>query len=110
MPAGKTAGAEPQKVAESGSGTSLSSRLPVLRNRRRYMIFELEAEDEIQAKDLMNEIHSKQFSLFGDKGASENRLKLIAFNGRYGLLRFHHTHSTETRAILATIYSCLLYT
>lgn len=83
----------------------MRSRLPVLRNRRRYMIFELEAEGEIQAKDLMNEIHSKQFSLFGDKGASENRLKLIAFNGRYGLLRFHHTHSTETRAILATIYS-----
>ena len=46
----------------------MRSRLPVLRSRRRYMIFELEAEDEIQAKDLMNEIHSKQFSLFGDSG------------------------------------------
>ena len=58
------------------------------------MIFELEAEDEILAKDLMGEIHSKQLFLFGDIGTSENRLKLITFNGRYGLIRFHHTHSS----------------
>ena len=83
----------------------MRSRFPVLRSRRRYMIFELEAEDEIQAKDLMPEIHSKQLSLFGDIGTSENRLKLIAFNGRYGLIRFHHTHSVETRATLASVYS-----
>ena len=66
----------------------MRSRLPVLRGRRRYMIFELEAEGEIQPKDLMSEIHSAQFSLFGDAGASKNRLKLITFNGRYGLFRF----------------------
>ena len=69
------------------------------------MVFELEAEDEIRGKDLMIEVHSNQFSLFGDTGASENRLKLIAFNGRFGLLRFHHTHSAETRATLASIRS-----
>jgi ribonuclease P/MRP protein subunit POP5 len=83
----------------------LRSRLPVLRGKRRYMIFELQAEGEIQAKDLMNEIYSSQFSLFGDQGGSRNRLKLIAFNGRYGLLRFSHLHIQETRATLATIHS-----
>jgi len=82
----------------------LRSRLPVLRARRRYMVFELEAEDTVSAKDLMNEIHSAQFSLFGDAGACVNRLKLITFNGKRGLLRCRHTHIDDTRAILATIF------
>lgn len=43
----------------------MRSRLPVLRGRRRYMIFELQSEGEISPKDLMNEIYSTQFSLFG---------------------------------------------
>jgi len=77
----------------------------VLRARRRYMAFSLEAEGEIQPKELVAGIHSAQFSLFGDAGASMNRLKLIAFDGRYGLLRCHHLHIQDTRAVLATIYS-----
>ena len=69
------------------------------------MIFELDAEAEISPKDLVSEIISSQFSLFGDAGASRNRLKLIAFNGRYGLLRFGHMHTRETRASIAAIRS-----
>ncbi|MEI8004440.1 MAG: Rpp14/Pop5 family protein, partial [Methanothrix sp.] len=69
------------------------------------MIFELQAEDEISPKDLMNEINSSQYSLFGDEGAAKNHLKMIAFNGRYGLIRFSHIHIQETRATLATIHS-----
>ena len=56
-----------------------------MRSRRRYMIFELESEDTsglIQARDLMNEIASSQFSLFGDEGSAKNRLRLISFDGR----------------------------
>lgn len=69
------------------------------------MVFELQSESEIQPKDLVSEIYSSQFSLFGDQGAAKNRLKLIAFNGRYGLMRFSHTHVQETRATLATVHS-----
>jgi len=69
------------------------------------MIFELDAEAEISPKDLVSEIISSQFSLFGDAGASRNRLKLIAFNGRYGLLRFGHMQNRETRASIAAIRS-----
>ena len=69
------------------------------------MIFELDAEAEISPKDLVSEIISSQFSLFGDAGASRNRLKLIAFNGRYGLLRFGHMQNSETRASMAAIRS-----
>ena len=77
----------------------------MLRGRRRYLIFELDAEAEISPKDLVSKIISSQFSLFGDAGASRNRLKLIAFNGRYGLLRFGHMQNRETRASMAAIRS-----
>ncbi len=86
----------------------MRSRLPVLRSRRRYMIFELESEDTsslIQARDLMNEIASSQFSLFGDEGAAKNRLRLISFDGRVGLIRFSHLHLNQTRATLAAVHS-----
>ena len=72
------------------------------------MIFVLESEDTsglIQARDLMNEIASCQFSLFGDGGAGKNRLRLISFDGRAGLIRFSHLHPTETRATLAAVHS-----
>jgi ribonuclease P/MRP protein subunit POP5 len=83
----------------------MRSRLPVLRARRRYMVFELQAEGEISPKDLMNEIISSQYSLFGDEGAAKNRLKMISFNGRFGLIRFSHIHVPQTRATLATVHS-----
>ncbi|VVB70875.1 Ribonuclease P protein component 2 [uncultured archaeon] len=85
----------------------MRSRLPVLRTRRRYMAFELEAEGArtIQPKDLMDEIFAIQFSLFGESGAAANRIKLITFNGRRGLLRCHHQHLSDTRAVLAAICS-----
>lgn len=69
------------------------------------MAFEVDSEETILARDLIGEIHSAQASLFGDKGTGENRLKLITFNGRFGLLRCSHAHIQETRAILASIYS-----
>ncbi|HOV82410.1 MAG TPA: Rpp14/Pop5 family protein [Methanothrix sp.] len=83
----------------------MRSRLPVLRERRRYMAFEIEAEGEISSKELMGEIHSSQLSLFGDIGAGQNRLRLIFFDGRRGLLRFGHRREMETRASLASIRS-----
>jgi len=69
------------------------------------MVFELEAEGEVSPRDLMSEIHAAQFSLFGDQGASQNRLKLISLHGSWGLLRCSHTHIEDTRAVLATVYS-----
>jgi ribonuclease P/MRP protein subunit POP5 len=83
----------------------LRSRLPVLRRRRRYMAFEIECEQEVMQKDLAAEIHSSHASLFGDNGTAENRLHLVYFDGRFGLLRCGHEHITKTRAILAAIYS-----
>ncbi len=69
------------------------------------MVFELDSEDAIGQKELIAEIYSSQASLFGDVGAAGNRLRLISFDGRFGLLRCSHVHIEETRAILAAIYS-----
>jgi ribonuclease P/MRP protein subunit POP5 len=83
----------------------LRSKLPVLRLRRRYIVFQVDCEDRIPPKELINEVRSSQVSLFGDVGAAQNRLKLISFNGHFGLLRCSHAHIQETRTILASIYS-----
>ncbi len=69
------------------------------------MAFEIDSEEAIEQKALMAEIYSSQISLFGDLGSAQNRLRLISFNGKLGLLRCSHKHIMETRVILATIYS-----
>ncbi len=81
----------------------MRSRLPVLRDRKRYIAFELESEGSVRSGDLIREIYASQVSLFGDMGASENRIKLITFNGRFGLVRCSHRRVLECRAVLATV-------
>ncbi|MHC1631431.1 MAG: Rpp14/Pop5 family protein [Methanotrichaceae archaeon] len=90
---------------QSWSGTALRTWLPVLRDRRRYIAFELDAEGSVQKIDLIREIHASQTSLVGDLGASENRMWLISFDRRFGLIRCSHRRTGECRAILATIRS-----
>jgi len=69
------------------------------------MIFQLEAEGEIEGKDLIREILAAQRSLFGDIGSADNRLHLISFDGCQGILRFNHKRTDQTRATLASIHS-----
>ncbi len=77
----------------------------MLRIRRRYIAFELASEEPVRQNDLATELALAQSSLWGDKGSSLNRIKLISFSGRFGLLRCAHSRIQETRAVLATIYS-----
>jgi ribonuclease P/MRP protein subunit POP5 len=81
----------------------LRSSLPVLRIKRRYISFLLESEGILEPKDLLAEIYSAQISLMGDLGAAANKLRLICFSGRFGLLRCNHDRIQDTRALLATI-------
>lgn len=83
----------------------MRSWLPVLRERRRYIVFEVDAEEEVRNGELLATIRSSENSLFGDLGTSSNRLRLISFDGRFGLLRCGHTRIEEARVILATVYS-----
>ncbi|HID27845.1 MAG TPA: ribonuclease P [Methanosarcinales archaeon] len=78
---------------------------PSLRERKRYIAFELISEKEINKGDLINEMFSSASSLLGDLGSSECNLWMLFFDGRYGMVKCAHTKTEETRAILATIYN-----
>ncbi|KQC14591.1 MAG: Rpp14/Pop5 family protein [Methanothrix sp.] len=83
----------------------MRSWLPVLRDRRRYIAFELEAEGRVSRGELVGEIRAAQSSLFGDLGAAKNRFRMISFDGRFGLIRCSHKRTEECRALLATVGS-----
>ncbi|MCQ8902946.1 MAG: ribonuclease P [Methanothrix sp.] len=81
----------------------MRSRLPVMRDRRRYMVFELESEGHLDARDISLEIQSSYLSLFGDSGGANPRL--ISFDGRFGIVRCRNGHAEELRAALATVHT-----
>ena len=54
---------------------------PSLRGRRRYLVFELISEREIDKKSLLKEIWDSVYSLYGDAGASESRIWLMEYDG-----------------------------
>ncbi|MGB3944938.1 MAG: Rpp14/Pop5 family protein [Methanothrix sp.] len=83
----------------------MRSWLPVLRDRRRYLAIEVEAEGRVRRTDLAAEVWDAQTSLFGDLGAARNRLRIISFDGRFGIIRYSHQRKEECRAVLATVHT-----
>lgn len=69
------------------------------------MAFELDAERQVEIKELISELHFTQYSLFGDIGSSDNRLRVINYDGRFGLIRCKNGYVEQTRIVLATIYT-----
>jgi ribonuclease P/MRP protein subunit POP5 len=86
---------------------------PSLRERRRYLRFEVMSEREINKRELLKEIWDSMYSLYGDVGASESKLWLIDYHERdgtgrsrsVGILRCAHDRVDEVRAALACINS-----
>jgi len=84
---------------------------PSLRERRRYLLFEMIGEREIDKRDLMKELWDSIHSLYGDVGASEFKLQLNRYHTRegthrvVGILRCAHDKVEEVRASLACIHS-----
>jgi len=75
-------------------------------DRRRYLVFEVMSEIELDKYKLLNAIWDSVHSLYGDIGTSESKLWLIKYdkNGR-GVLRCTHRKSEAIRAALACIHS-----
>jgi ribonuclease P/MRP protein subunit POP5 len=89
----------------------LLSVLPSLRERRRYLLFEVFSERAIDKRELLKELWDSLYSLYGDLGASESKVWLIdyqttegATSGR-GILRCAHHKVEEVRASLACIHA-----
>jgi ribonuclease P/MRP protein subunit POP5 len=90
---------------------------PTLRERRRYLAFELISEREIDKRELLKEIRDSIYSLYGDTGASESKMWLIEYSKNedadggtdrcrgVGILRCAHNKVEEVRAALACIHS-----
>ncbi len=87
---------------------------PSLRERRRYLLFEVLCEREIDKRELLKEIWDSLYSLYGDVGASESKVWLIEYHkredtnsssGGVGILRCAHDKVEEVRASLACIHS-----
>ena len=56
--------------------------LPTLREKKRYIAFEINSEKLIYRQELVREISNSMISLFGDTGASQIRPALMSFEGR----------------------------
>ncbi len=77
--------------------------LPTLRDKKRYIAFEVKSEEAITRDGLLDEVLDSLYSLFGDAGCSEINLSLMSFDGRYGVVRCARAKTTETRAALACV-------
>ncbi len=79
------------------------SSLPTLREKKRYIAFEVTSEQTITRSELSREIMDSICSLFGDTGGSEINAGLLSYDGRYGIIRCAKEKTVETRAALACI-------
>jgi len=77
--------------------------LPTLREKKRYIAFEINSEKMIIRQELVREIFNSTISLFGDTGASEINPALMSFEGKFGILRCTRDKTNKTRVCLACI-------
>ncbi|MDD2777948.1 MAG: Rpp14/Pop5 family protein [Methanocellales archaeon] len=74
-----------------------------MRERKRYIAFEVLSAEKIDRSELINELWSSASSLLGEVGASSCNLWVLDFDGRRGILRCAHDKTAMVRAALATI-------
>jgi ribonuclease P/MRP protein subunit POP5 len=77
--------------------------IPTLREKKRYLAFEVMSEKTINRQELVREILNSMISIYGDKGAGEINPSLMSFDGKYGILRCERERRLETRAGLGCI-------
>ncbi|HDS45769.1 MAG TPA: ribonuclease P protein component 2 [Methanomicrobia archaeon] len=84
---------------------------PTLRDRRRYLRFELLCERPVDKRAILRAIWDSVYALYGELGASESKLWLIEYHPSedgtrgVGILRCAHDRVEEVRAALACIYA-----
>lgn len=76
---------------------------PTLRDNKRYLAFELIAEEAVSRDELIREIFSASGSLLGDVGSSECNIWLFEFEQNRGIISCQRENVWQTRAALATV-------
>ncbi|ATZ60641.1 MAG: Rpp14/Pop5 family protein [Methanosarcinales archaeon Met12] len=74
-----------------------------LRERKRYLAFEVTSTGEVNRRELIDELWAAARSLIGDVGTSQCDLWLLDFDGRFGILRCARDKTATARAVLAII-------
>ena len=77
--------------------------LPSLREKKRYLAFEMLSESAVSRRDFIDELERSASSLLGDIGSSECGLKMLSFDRTGGIIRCARTKTELMRAVLATI-------
>lgn len=77
--------------------------LPSLREKKRYLAFEVLSEGAVSRRDFIDELERSASSLLGDMGSSECGLNMLSFDRAGGIIRCARTKTEYTRAVLATI-------
>ena len=77
--------------------------IPTLRDKKRYIAFELTSEKPVNRQEFNKEMLSSIGSLFGDTGWSEINPGLISYDGNFGIIRCRREKTGKTRAALACI-------
>ena len=76
---------------------------PTMRQRKRYLAFELISKEKISRDELIRELFASMGSLLGDSGSSECGMRLLTFEDSKGIIQCAHTRTEQTRASIATI-------
>jgi len=77
--------------------------IPTLRDKKRYLAFEITSEKPLNRQELNKEILSSIGSLFGDSGCSEINPALMSYDGKFGIIRCMRDRTRELRAALACL-------
>lgn len=74
-----------------------------LREKKRYIVFELFSEKEVIKPELIKGIWNSAYSLYGDVGTSKINLWLLTFDGKRGVVRCAREKTEDVRALLCAI-------
>jgi ribonuclease P/MRP protein subunit POP5 len=85
----------------------LKPLLPSLKERQRYIVFEVLAEHEFPFATVSKGIWDSMIELIGINGTSDAGLQVLSetYNNNKGIMRVNHTHVQEAKATLAWIHS-----
>ncbi len=77
--------------------------LPTLRDKKRYIAFEINSPQLVTRQELVKGILNSIAFLFGDRGMSEINPALMSLDDKFGIIRCRREKTIETRIGLACI-------
>ena len=83
----------------------LKGLLPSLRERKRYIVFEVISKKSIQLQDLSKSIYKSLLQLFGETGAAKTGMLFIKdkYKNNKGIIRTNHKQVNKVKSALSMI-------